>query len=204
MMPSPAAGDCSDSGCAGVGEGRHPGYRPTQLLVSGPVASPYHATASSRDPAALYSASTPPGRAAAIAVSPTLSPTIAIRPVRCRRAHPGPWHSRPAIQPGDRDAGLGDRAGSLQSGNYQAMAFAYSRRLDSRLDPRCGIGDKEHESRARLGRSAARQLLLQAKSTATRACGRWRSISLQRRFLGEVPPVILFNFRPASSHCVPT
>jgi peptide/nickel transport system substrate-binding protein len=78
-------------------------------------------------------------------------------------------------------------------GGYQAMAFAYSARLDPGLTFEAAIGDKERDPRKIWDAPEARELLLQAESTADPNERQVVFDQLQRRFLSDVPAVILFN-----------
>lgn len=79
------------------------------------------------------------------------------------------------------------------SGNYQAMMFAYSARLEPSLSYETLIGDKRAEPRKVWGDAGARALLAQSRATADPAQRQQIFDRLHARFMQQVPAVILFN-----------
>lgn len=79
------------------------------------------------------------------------------------------------------------------SGKYQAMMFAYSARLDPSLSYESFIGDKAADPRKVWGDAGAQALLLQSRATADHAARQAVLDALHRRFMRQVPAVILFN-----------
>jgi peptide/nickel transport system substrate-binding protein len=78
-------------------------------------------------------------------------------------------------------------------GRYQVMAFAYSARLDPALILEAMIGDKERDPRKVWDTPHARELLLQAQSTADRGARQIVFDRLQQQFLSDAPAVMLYN-----------
>jgi len=78
-------------------------------------------------------------------------------------------------------------------GDYQAMAFGYSTRLDPALTFDAVIGDKDRDPRKIWEDPRARDLLLQVKSTADGDSRQMQFDRLQRLFVNDAPAVILFN-----------
>lgn len=79
-------------------------------------------------------------------------------------------------------------------GDYQAMAFAYSSRLDPVLALDAIIGDKAHDPRKVWDDPAARELLMEAKMNSDAAARQAALDKLQTLFLRDVPAVALFNY----------
>lgn len=78
-------------------------------------------------------------------------------------------------------------------GAYQAMTFAYSPRLDPVLSFDAIIGDKDQDPRKVWDNPAARELLLEAKSTPEPNRRQAAFDELHALFLDDVPAVVLFN-----------
>lgn len=79
------------------------------------------------------------------------------------------------------------------NGNYEAMMFAYSARLDPSLSYESFIGDKKREPRKVWDDAGARALLQQSRSTADRAQRQTVFDKLHQRFMAQAPAVVLFN-----------
>lgn len=79
------------------------------------------------------------------------------------------------------------------SGNYQAMTFAYSARLDPSLSYESFIGDKKVDSRKVWDDPVARTLLERSRATADPKQRQAIFDQLHARLMEQVPAVILFN-----------
>jgi peptide/nickel transport system substrate-binding protein len=79
------------------------------------------------------------------------------------------------------------------SGSYQALAFAYSARLDPSLSFEVLIGNKAAEPRKVWDSPEARALLSASRTTADPAERKVAFDQLQRLFLEQAPAVALFN-----------
>jgi peptide/nickel transport system substrate-binding protein len=79
-------------------------------------------------------------------------------------------------------------------GDFQAMAFSYSSRLDPVLSFDAIIGDKRHDPRKIWDERAALELLTQAKSTADHELRQAILDDLHTWFLRDVPAVALYNY----------
>ncbi|MDB5707204.1 MAG: putative transporter substrate-binding protein [Sphingomonas bacterium] len=79
------------------------------------------------------------------------------------------------------------------SGNYQAMMFAYSARMDPALSYEAFIGDKKADPRKVWDDPVARALLDRSRATGDPAQRQAVFDQLHARFLQQVPAVILFN-----------
>ena len=79
------------------------------------------------------------------------------------------------------------------SGNYQAMMFAYSARLDPSLSYETLIGEKALDARKVWDDAGARALLEQSRATADPTQRQLAFDRLHALFIQQVPAVILFN-----------
>lgn len=79
------------------------------------------------------------------------------------------------------------------SGNYQAMTFAYSARLDPSLSYESIIGDKALDPRKIWGDAGARALLERSRATADAKQRQAVFDRLHARFMRQAPAVMLFN-----------
>lgn len=79
------------------------------------------------------------------------------------------------------------------SGNYEAMMFAYSARLDPSLSYESFIGDKKRDPRKVWDDAGARALLQQSRATGDPAQRQAVFDKLHQRFMAQVPAVVLFN-----------
>jgi peptide/nickel transport system substrate-binding protein len=79
------------------------------------------------------------------------------------------------------------------SGNYEAMMFAYSARLDPSLSYESFIGDKKLDPRKVWDDAGTRILLQQSRATGDRARRQAVFDQLHRRFMAQAPAIVLFN-----------
>jgi len=125
-------------------------------------------------------------------------------PIRLATSHSPPemYDAAILIQAMARDAGINievetiDWASQLArytNGNYQAMVFGFSARLDPSLTYGVLIGDKREEPRKAWDTPEAHALLRQSIATADPAARQRIFDALERRFRAEVPAIILYN-----------
>lgn len=126
------------------------------------------------------------------------------QPIRLITNHryPAMFDCAVLIQAMARQAGIDLRIETLDwaaqlerynSGQYQAMAFAYSARMDPSLSLESLVGDKAADPRKVWGDPRARALLAQSRATADPAERQAALDKLQDLFLEQAPAVVLFN-----------
>jgi peptide/nickel transport system substrate-binding protein len=79
------------------------------------------------------------------------------------------------------------------SGNYQAMMFAYSARLDPSLSYEAFIGDKNVDARKVWADPLARALLSRSRASGDPVARQAAFDALHRLFVQRVPAIVLFN-----------
>ncbi|MBW8812851.1 MAG: hypothetical protein JF588_05440 [Caulobacterales bacterium] len=126
------------------------------------------------------------------------------QPIRIttNRRYPQMFDAAVLIQAMARRAGIRfqidtvDWAGEVQrysAGDYQALVFSYSVRLDPAMDFALLIGDKSRDPRKVWDSPRAAALLQKAVVSDDRAVRQAAFDDLQRAFLDEAPAVMLFN-----------
>jgi peptide/nickel transport system substrate-binding protein len=119
-------------------------------------------------------------------------------------AYPGMFEAAILIQAMARDAGINIQIVTLDwasqfarynSGNYQAMVFGFSSRLDPSLMYGVLIGDKDKEPRKTWGSPAAQALLRQSIATADPKARQAIFDRMESLFRRDVPAIILYNTR---------
>lgn len=166
--------------------------RPNRSIV--PRASSYHRGPHRRVPRANIAAARKLAAAAGYRGEP-------IRLITNRR-YPELFDSAVLVQAMALEAGIDIRIDTLDwaaqldryySGNYQAMTFAYSARLDPALSYEAFIGDKRVDARKVWDDSGARALLERSRTTDDPEQRQEAFDILHSRFMQQAPAVILFN-----------
>jgi peptide/nickel transport system substrate-binding protein len=118
------------------------------------------------------------------------------------RRYPQAFDAAIIVQAMARDAGINldieisDWAGQVSrysTGDYQAMVFGFSARLDPSLNYETLIGDKASDPRKVWGSARARDLLRQSIEAEAPAQRQAVFDALEREFRRDAPAVILFN-----------
>jgi peptide/nickel transport system substrate-binding protein len=128
------------------------------------------------------------------------------QPIRLATSHSPPemYDAAILIQAMAREAGINievetiDWASQLArytSGNYQAMVFGFSARLDPSLTYGVLIGDKRDEPRKAWDTPESKALLRQSIATADPRDRQVIFDELERRFRADTPAIILYNTR---------